>query len=183
MRYRHTLRSGLESLERRVLLTVNATLSDGDLLVSGDSDGPIQIVAQDADSYQVLDNSVEVAVVDGVTKGVQLEMGDLDDDIVLDLAGQTLRGHLRAHLGEGTNRLQLVNGRIGGQVLITGGAGADTVDVQSDVVVGKHVRAMRKPELAGQRKRLPHFRLRAVRAVALARALREVEIAFETHNP
>ena len=46
----------LEALESRLCLTVVVDLSpDGDLVVEGNADGPVEILALDEDTYQISD--------------------------------------------------------------------------------------------------------------------------------
>ena len=53
--------SRFESLEQRLALAVTATVTDGDLVVQGDADGAVQIVAVGAGSYEVRDNGALIA--------------------------------------------------------------------------------------------------------------------------
>ena len=56
----------LEQLEDRLCLAVLVSVQNGDLKVEGTPDGDLQIVADDEDTYRVIDNGVETTV-DGVT--------------------------------------------------------------------------------------------------------------------
>src|SRR5688500_19027718 len=90
-----------ESIEHRLCLAVTAGLAaNGDLLVEGDSAGAIEIVALDADSFQVSENAVVVGTVDGVRRGIRIALGAANDVVTLDLAGQSLNKDLHVSLGE-----------------------------------------------------------------------------------
>src|SRR5215510_4103407 len=49
-------RSRFESLEKRLALTVTATVSAGDLLVQGDADGAVAITSVGSGAFEVRDN-------------------------------------------------------------------------------------------------------------------------------
>src|SRR4051812_33156663 len=125
----------VEELERRACPAVTAALSnDGDLVVSGDADGPVEIVAQDADTYQVTDNGVVVGTVDGVKDDIRIKLSGTgsgaDDTVTIDRAGQAV-DQVMADLGAGANSLTVQGGTVHGRLRYTGGSGADTLHLAS----------------------------------------------------
>src|SRR6185436_6734386 len=54
-------RSRFESLEKRLALTVTATVSAGDLVVQGDADGAVAITSVGTGNFEVRDNGVLIA--------------------------------------------------------------------------------------------------------------------------
>ena len=130
-----------EQFESRLCLAVTAAVaSNGDLEVSGDSAGPVEIVALDSDSYQVTENGAVVASVDGVTRGIRIAFGSANDDVTLNLSNQTVAKDVRVELGAGDNSFTLIDGTIRGHLIVSAGDGIDTIDVQSDVAVAKNAK-------------------------------------------
>src|SRR4051812_42662231 len=128
-----------EHVENRICPAVLVNLgSNGDLAVSGDSAGIIAITAVDSDSYQVTEGGALVATVDGVSRGIRVDLGSSSDMVTVDLAGQTVNGDVRINLGGGDNSLMLTDGTIRGHLVIQGGAGIDTIAVQNDLSVRKN---------------------------------------------
>lgn len=134
---RRSLR-GFEQLESRQLLSVTAQVVSGSLLVQGQADGAVEIRAVDAGKFEVTDNGAAIATVDGVTKGVQIKLdangGTTDDQVTLDLAGQTVQ-RVQADLGGGDNQFVLQGGTVSGSLIYRGGKGEDNVQVAADAVV------------------------------------------------
>src|SRR4051812_45859330 len=88
-----------ERIENRICPAVLIGLgSNGDLNISGDSAGPIAITALDADSYQVTDGITPLATIDGVTRGIRIDLGSSADVVTIDLAGQTVNGNVQINL-------------------------------------------------------------------------------------
>ena len=128
-----------ERVENRLCPAVLVDLgSNGDLAVSGDTAGIVAITAIDADSYQVTEGGSLVATVDGVSRGIHVDLGGSSDVVTIDLAGQTVNGNVQINLGNGDNSLTLTDGTIGGHLIIQGGSGIDTIDVQSGISVRKN---------------------------------------------
>ena len=128
-----------EKVESRLCLALTVGVaSNGDLEVTGDTTGPVEIVALDADSYQVSENSVPLTIVDGVTRAIRISLGGSNDVVTLDLANQTVGGSVLVNLGDGDNSLTVKDGTIRGHLVVEGGAGADVIDVQRDIAVFKN---------------------------------------------
>ena len=111
-------RSTFEALEPRRALAVSATVTDGDLVITGDADGAVEIVAVGDGSYQVTDNGVLIAdetTLTGVTDDIRIDIDEFagaDNSVLLDLSAQTTQtvDRIYADLGDGDNSLQLVGG-------------------------------------------------------------------------
>src|SRR5215211_3518882 len=128
-----------EQVENRICPAILVDLrSNGDLAVSGDSAGIVAITAIDSDSYQVMEGATLVATIDGVSRGIRVDLGGSSDVVTIDLAGQTLNGNVHVNLGDGDNTLTLTDGMVRGHLDIQGGIGIDTIDVQSDLTVRKN---------------------------------------------
>ncbi len=132
-----------EALENRVYLTVAAELGDdGDLLVGGDADGAVEVLALDAETYQVSDNGVVVDTIEGVTDDIRITLEDqspgADDQVTVDLAGQSV-DRLFADLGDGNNSLTFRGGTATGSLRYEGGDGNDTVNIAKDTIVERSV--------------------------------------------
>ena len=87
-------RSRFESLEKRLALAVTATVTDGDLVVSGDADGAVQITAVGAGHYEVRDNGVLIAdstTLTGVNDDIKIDIdatAGADNTVTLDLTAK-----------------------------------------------------------------------------------------------
>ena len=67
-----------EPLENRICLTVSAAVTDaGNLIVSGDADGPVEIRALDAETFTITDGDT-VQEVTGVTGGIRVRITDAE---------------------------------------------------------------------------------------------------------
>ena len=130
-------RSRFESLEKRLALAVTAAVTDGDLVISGDADGAVEIVAVGTGNYEVRDNGVLIAdstTLTGVTDDIKINIdatAGADNTVTLDLTGQTV-DQVYANLGNGANSLQVTNGNATSFVY-AGGSGADTVELNTPV--------------------------------------------------
>ena len=73
-----------------------------------------------------------------MTKGVQIKLdangGETNDQVTLDLAGQTVQ-RVQADLGGGDNQYVLQGGTVSGSLIYRGGKGEDSVQVAADAVV------------------------------------------------
>src|SRR5262249_19222038 len=99
--------------------------------ISGTADNGSIHVVQDsttAGTFQVLDGTtpVNTSPLTGV-KNIRLNLTSADDNVAIDLGGQTFSGSVTAHLGGGANQLTVVKGGIGGRLAVTAGDGDDTV--------------------------------------------------------
>jgi hypothetical protein len=56
-------------------LTIVAEVNSGDLFISGDAEGDVEIVAVDSRTFQVIDNGQTIATLDGVTDDVRIDLG------------------------------------------------------------------------------------------------------------
>jgi hypothetical protein len=118
-------RPAVERLEDRWCPALTTTLRGGTLTISGSADnGAISIVqdATNAGTIAVEDGSTGVG--DGPFTGVtsiRLNLTDADDQVTIDLGGQSLRRNIVANLGDGANNLSVVNGEIGGRLAVRAG--------------------------------------------------------------
>lgn len=131
---------GFESLENRLCLSVNATVSGGDLIVSGDADGAVEIVAVGQGSYRVTDNGVVVAdetvlqnVDDDITIRLEQSIDGTNDTVTLDLTALTENvDKVYADLGDGDNSFEIIGGSASG-LTYRGGDGIDSVSIGSSI--------------------------------------------------
>lgn len=140
---RRRLWTALERLERRVCLTVNAVLQNGDLVVTGDADGDVQITALSATQYEVTDNGQSVAVLDGVTDDIRVRLdatAGADNAVDIDLNGQSV-DQISVRLGDGTNSLKLEGGTAR-SLYYRGGAGADSVSLSDTATIDRTFAAL-----------------------------------------
>lgn len=134
----------IESLEHRLALAVTAAVSDGDLIVRGDADGTVEIVAVGAGAYQVTDNGNVIAdgtTLLGVTDDIRIDIdasAAADNTVVLNLVGQTV-DRVYADLGDGDNSLQMIGGTAA-RFVYHGGAGVDNVDLGTAITGSATVR-------------------------------------------
>jgi hypothetical protein len=124
-------------LEKRLALAVTATVTDGDLVVTGDADGTVEIEAVGAGQYVVRDAGNIIAdetTLTGATDDIRIDIDDTagaDNTVTLDLGTQTV-DRIYADLGNGANSLQVSNGTAAGFVY-NGGSGNDTVTLGATV--------------------------------------------------
>jgi hypothetical protein len=123
---------GFEPLENRLCLSVTATVSDGDLIVEGDADGAVEIVAVSEGAFRVTDNGVVIAdetTLVGVDDDINIKLEETidgaNDTVTVDLAGQTV-DKVYADLGDGDNSFELLAGTASG-LTYRGGDGLDSV--------------------------------------------------------
>jgi hypothetical protein len=129
--------SAFESLEERRYLTVDVSVSDdGDLVVVGDADGAVAITAVDAGTFEVTDNGVVVATVEGVTDDIRIRLAGegegADDQVTVNLGEQAV-DIVYANLGEGDNSLIVGGGTVERGLFYWGGDGNDAVEIDSTV--------------------------------------------------
>jgi hypothetical protein len=133
----------VERLEDRTVPTVTASVTNGSLVIKGDSaaGSTLAITASDvdadgvADTFTVTDGTTAVGTFSGVTKDVVLRLSANDDAVTIDLKGLTAPRNVVANLGDGTNSLTLDNGTVKGSVSVLGGAGTDTVTLGGTAAV------------------------------------------------
>ena len=75
------------------------------------------------------ENGAVVATADGVRRAIRITLGDSNDDVTLDLAGQSVNKDVLVDLGGGDNSFTLTDGTIRGHLVVNGAEGIDTVDV------------------------------------------------------
>lgn len=146
----------IESLEARWCPALTATLDEGVLTISGSADNGSVSVAQDsttAGTFTVSDGSTAVSgsPFADVTS-IRFNLTTADDNVSLDLGGQTFDGSVRANLGGGTDSFTVQNGELSERLAILsnfghgkhhhrrGGAatdaGADTITIANSATVG-----------------------------------------------
>ena len=135
----HKLRR-FEYLENRMCLAVAAAVTDeGDLLVEGGSDGPVEILGTGEEGFEVYEDGELVAAVTGVTGGLRIQMIDegtaAEDNVSVDLNGQAV-DRVIADLGNGENHLVISDGVVEGGVHYVGGDDNDTLRIGSDLTTG-----------------------------------------------
>jgi hypothetical protein len=133
---------GFESLESRYCLSVAAVVDNGDLVVSGDAEGPVAIVAAADGTFSVTDNGVEVAAGLAVTDDVRINLdasAGANDQVALDLGTATV-DEVSVKLGAGDNSFSLTGGTITGSLKYFGGADGDTLVVNSEIAGGVYAR-------------------------------------------
>lgn len=134
----------VESLENRLALAVTAAVTDGDLIISGDADGAVEIVAVGTGAYQVTDNGNVIAdgtTLQGVTDDIRINIDEsaaADNAVVLKLVDQTV-DRVYVDLGNGNNSLQMLGGTAASFVY-HGGTGADDVELGTAITGGAAVR-------------------------------------------
>lgn len=134
---------GFEPLESRRCLTVSVQVVDGDLIVSGQADGPVEITAVDAETFEVTDNGAVVDSPSGVSDDIRIELdadGAAENEVTLDLAGQAV-DRVIVDLGDGDNSFSLQGGTVDGSLTYRGGDDNDTVEIAADAVVERSVYA------------------------------------------
>lgn len=125
-----------EPLENRLCLSVSVAVTDGDLVVSGDADGAVEIVAVSEGAFRVTDNGVLIAdetTLTGVTDDIHIKLEETvdgtNDTVTVDLGGQAV-DRVYAQLGDGDNSFQILNGTASGLVY-RGGDGIDSVSIEA----------------------------------------------------
>src|SRR5205085_2577716 len=89
-------RSRFESLEKRLALTVTASVSAGSLLVQGDADGAVAITSVGTGNFEVRNNGVLVAdssTLTGINHNVKIDIDQTagaDNTVTLDLGTQAV---------------------------------------------------------------------------------------------
>src|SRR5262245_41523498 len=107
-------RPAVERLEDRWCPALTTTLRGSTLVINGAADnGAISIVQDATSAGTIIVNDGGTTVGDGPFTGVtniRLNLTDADDQVTIDLGGQTLSGSVVANLGDGANNLSVVNG-------------------------------------------------------------------------
>ena len=136
MRNRRKLKR--EALESRIYLAATAVVDDGDLVISGDAEGDIEIVAVGSGAYEVSEGGVVIAdstELQGITDDIRIVLeattNSTDDDVLLDLGGEAV-DRVYANLGGGNNTFGVTGGSAA-NILYRGGDGIDDVEIDSTI--------------------------------------------------
>src|SRR5262245_65497758 len=88
--------TSFEPLENRLCLSVTAAVSDGDLIIKGDADGAVEIVAVSDGAFRVTDNGVVIAdettltgIDDDINIKLEQTIGGTNDTVTVDLSALT----------------------------------------------------------------------------------------------
>jgi hypothetical protein len=139
MTLRARARLSAEPLEDRSVPAVSATISSGTLLVTGSATNPgdtIAITQTATGTFAVTDGGAPVTVQGSdLVDSVAVRLGRTSDTVGIDLGGFTLAGSVSASLGGGTDSLAVANGTVGGNLVVKGGPGRDTVIVADGLTV------------------------------------------------
>ena len=127
-----------EALESRICLAASAVVDEGDLVISGDAEGDIEIVAVGAGLFEVSEGGVIIAdssELQGVTDDIRISLEETtsgtNDYVSLDLGDETV-DRVYADLGGGDNSL-LVTGGSATRFVYRGGDGVDNVQIDTTV--------------------------------------------------
>src|SRR5262245_8956953 len=104
-------RSTFESLEKRLALAVSATVTNGDLVVTGDADVIVAITSTGSGGFTVNDNGTTTTL-SGVTRNIKIDIDQTagaDNTVTVDLGTQAIQ-KIYADLGNGTNSLSVTGG-------------------------------------------------------------------------
>ncbi len=114
---------------------ITAELDGRDLVISGETMGHVEIVAVARNAFEIYEDGLLVTTVEGVRGDLNVEFGESDDTVTLDLGGYRFRRDVNIDLGDGENCLEIVNGSIRGRLDVDGGDGSDIVRIGEDVYV------------------------------------------------
>jgi Ca2+-binding RTX toxin-like protein len=128
----------LESLENRALLAGNvlASVTDGNLLISGDaSANNIRIVQTAEGTFEITGvrtkiNGTNSATLTGVTGDVTVQLGNGNDAVSIGAdtdADVSLAGNLTVDGGAGNDSIKIKGLNVDGDVAVSGGAGNDSI--------------------------------------------------------
>lgn len=130
-----------EQLESRRYLSLAATVTEGDLIVTGDANGTVEIRAVEEGKFEILDNGEVVTTVEGITDDIRVSLDSdgtaTDDHLILNLDTQTV-DEVFIQLGQGNNTFELQGGVVQGSLRYLGGSGDDTVSIsESSLIEGR----------------------------------------------
>lgn len=122
----------LENLEDRLCLTVAVGVVDGDLLVRGEADGPVEINAVGEHAYEVYDNGELIATAEGVSDSMKINIDrhEPDNNRVSIQLNENSLNKIFARLGNGENGLEVSGGNVR-HFGYRGGQGTDAVSLES----------------------------------------------------
>lgn len=129
--------SSYQKLEDKVLLAVTAVVNaNGTLNVEGVADGLVEIVSPDDNGltqFVISDNGVEIAQVNGVTQhiNVDLTLGPFDNSVRIDLVDEVVKSVV-VELGEGDNDFLIDGNQEIERVIYRGGSGSDVATTRVD---------------------------------------------------
>ena len=142
-----TRRIECEQLEDRRYLSLVASITDGDLLVTGEAHGTVEIRAVDDGKFEIVDGGETVGTVEGVTDDIRIALdahgNNTDDRVLLKLNGQAV-DQVFVQLGNGSNAFELSGGTLRGALRFLGGTGDDTLTIAEDAVIEGRVVAQLK---------------------------------------
>jgi hypothetical protein len=127
-------------IDQSPISDISAKLKGGDLIISGDSGGEVQILAIQKDAFQILDRGRLLFTVEDVTGDLHVELGDARDQVNLDLNGYAFERNVAVDLGGGDNSLEVTNGSIGGHLTVIGDDGGDNITISESATIQKHAR-------------------------------------------
>ena len=91
---KNTRRIDCEQLESRRYLSLAATVTEGDLIISGDANGTVEIRAVEAGKYEIVDNGEVITSVEGITDDIRVTLDSdgtaTDDHVILNLNTQAV---------------------------------------------------------------------------------------------
>ena len=144
---KNSRRIDCEQLESRRYLSVAATVTEGDLMITGDANGTVEIRAVDEGKYEILDNGEVVTTVEGITDDIRVTLDSdgtaTDDHLILSLDTQAV-DDVFIQLGQGNNAFELQGGVIQGSLRYMGGPGDDAVSISADSLIEGRVIAQVK---------------------------------------
>ena len=136
MKTARTMKS--EILESRICLSASAAVDNGDLVVTGNAEGDIAIIAVGDGLYEVYEAGVLVAdstqlqdVTDDIRVALEETPDGTNDKVSIELGDQTV-DRIYADLGDGDNSLVLTGGSAA-SIVYRGGDGVD--DIQLDTAI------------------------------------------------
>lgn len=131
-------RFDFQQFENRICLAASAILTDGgSLLVTGDADGPVEIVSTGEQTFQVSDDGTVIGEFDEVNRNIVLRLDDRSADIPIDdvvsiQLGDSQIDNVMASLGNGDNTLVIQGAQPIERAIFLGGEGDDTVSFDID---------------------------------------------------
>ena len=111
-----------------------------DLIISSNTDAQVQVIAIENDAFQVIDQGQVVHTIEGVVGNLRIELGDGNDQLVLDMGGNEFEHSIFVNLGAGDNEFRIQNGTIGGHLRVVAYEGVDDMTISDSATIKKHVK-------------------------------------------